>query len=46
MSLFLVGNFDLERVQDYFESKKLKDLDVQDVAREKFVLQAVKQTAV
>ena len=44
MSLFLVGNFDLERVQDYFESKKLKDLDVQDVAREKFVLQAVKQT--
>ena len=44
ISLFLVGNFDLERVQDYFESKKLKDLDVQDVAREKFVLQAVKQT--
>ena len=44
MSLFLVGNFDVERVQDYFESKKLKDLDVQDVAREKFVLQAVKQT--
>ena len=44
MSLFLVGNFDLERVQDYFERKKLKDLDVQDVAREKFVLQAVKQT--
>ena len=44
MSLFLVGNFDVERVQDYFESKKLKDLDVQDVAREKFVLQDVKQT--
>ena len=44
MSLFLVGNFDLEQVQDYFESKKLKDLDVQDVAREKLVLQAVKQT--
>ena len=44
MSLFLVGNFDLERVQDYFESKELKDLDVQDVAREKFVLQDVKQT--
>ena len=44
MSLFLVGNFDVERVQDYFESKELKDLDVQDVAREKFVLQAVKQT--
>ena len=44
MSLFLVGNFDVERVQDYFESKKLKDLDVQEVVREKFVLQAVKQT--
>ena len=44
MSLFLVGNFDVERVQDYFERKELKDLDVQDVARENFVLQAVKQT--
>ena len=44
MSLFLVGNFDVERVQDYFERKELKDSDVQDVAREKFVLQAVKQT--
>ena len=44
MSLFLVGNFDVEQVQDYFESKELKDLDVQDVAREKFVLQDVKQT--
>ena len=44
MSLFLVGNFDVERVQDYFERKELKDLDVQDLAREKFVLQAVKQT--
>ena len=44
MSLFLVGNFDVERVQDYFERKELEDLDVQEVAREKFVLQAVKQT--
>ena len=44
MSLFLVGNFDVDQVQDYFERKELKDLDVQDVAREKFVLQAVKQT--
>ena len=44
MSLFLVGNFDVERVQGYFERKELKDLDVQEVAREKFVLQAVKQT--
>ncbi len=44
MSLFLVGNFDVDQVQDYFARKELKDLDVQDVAREKFVLQAVKQT--
>ena len=44
MSLFLVGNFDVELVQDYFESKELKDLDVQEVAREKLVLQDVKQT--
>ena len=44
MYLFLVGNFDVDQVQDYFERKELKDLDVQDVAREKFVLQAVKQT--
>ena len=44
MSLFLVGNFDVDQVQDYFERKELKDLDVQEVAREKFLLQAVKQT--
>lgn len=44
MSLFLVGNFDVERVQDYFERKELEDLDVQEVAREKFVLKDVKQT--
>ena len=44
MSLFLVGNFDVYQLRDYFERKKLKDLDVQDVAREKFVLQDVKQT--
>ena len=44
MSLFLVGNFDVELVQDYFERKELKDLDVQEVAREKFVLKDVKQT--
>ena len=44
MSLFFVGNFDVERVQDYFESKELKDLDVQEVVREKLVLQDVKQT--
>lgn len=44
MSLFLVGNFDVELVQGYFERKELKDLDIQEVVREKFVLQAVKQT--
>ena len=44
MSLFLVGNFDVELVQGYFERKELKDLDVQELAREKFVLQAVKST--
>ncbi|EGP65394.1 EF-P 5-aminopentanol modification-associated protein YfmH [Streptococcus mitis] len=44
MSLFLVGNFDVELVQGYFERKELKDLDVQEVTREKFVLQDVKQT--
>ena len=44
MSLFLVGNFEVEQVQDYFERKELKDLDVQEVVREKIVLQDVKQT--
>ena len=44
MSLFLVGNFDVNQVQDYFERKELEDLDVQEVAREKFVLKDVKQT--
>ena len=44
MSLFLVGNFGVERVQNYFESKELKDSDVQEVAREKFVLQDVNPT--
>ena len=44
MSLFLVGNFDVERVQDYFESKELKDLDFQEVSKEKLLLQDVKST--
>lgn len=44
MSLFLVGDFDVGQVQNYFERKELKDLDVQEVVREKFVLQPVKQT--
>ena len=44
MSLFLVGNFDVDQVKGYFERKELEDLDVQEVAREKFILQDVKQT--
>lgn len=44
MSLFLVGDFDVERVQDYFESKELKDSDFQELAREKLFLQPVKPT--
>ena len=44
MSLFFVGNFDVYQLRDYFERKKLKDLDVQEVVREKLVLQDVKQT--
>ena len=44
MSLFLVGNFDVDQVQDYFERKELEDLNVQEVAREKLLLQDVKQT--
>ena len=44
MSLFLVGNFDVDQVQDYFDRKELEDSDVQEVTRAKFVLQDVKQT--
>jgi len=44
MFLFLVGDFDVERVQNYFDSKELKYSDVQKVAREKLLLQDVKQT--
>ena len=44
MSLFLVGNFDVDQVQDYFDRKELEDLDVKEVVREKLVLQDVKQT--
>lgn len=44
MSLFLVGNLDVEQVQDYFERKELEDLNVQEVSREKLLLQDVKPT--
>jgi len=43
-SLFLVGNFDVERVQDYFERKEVENLNVQEVSKEKLLLQDVKQT--
>ena len=43
-SLFLVGNFDVERVQDYFERKEVENLNVQEVSKEKLLLQNVKQT--
>ena len=44
MSLFLVGNFDVEQVQDYFERKEVEDLNVQEVSKEKLLLQDVKST--
>lgn len=44
MSLLLVGNFDVEQVQDYFERKNLKDSDFQEVSKEKLLLQDVKPT--
>ena len=44
MSLFLVGNFDVEQVQDYFERKELEDLNVQEVSKEKLLLQDIKPT--
>ena len=44
MSLFLVGNFDVNQVQDYFERKELEDLGVQEVSKEKLLLQDVKST--
>ncbi len=44
MSLFLIGNFDAEQVQDYFERKEVEDLNVQEVSKEKLLLQNVKQT--
>ena len=34
----------MDQVQDYFDRKELEDLDVKEVAREKLVLQDVKQT--
>ena len=44
MSLFLVGNFDVDTVEKYFSQKKLRDLEEMVVRKEKLTLQAVKET--
>ena len=44
MSLFLVGNFDVDTVEKYFSQKKLGDLEEIVVRKEKLTLQAVKET--
>ena len=44
MSLFLVGNFDVDTVENYFSQKKLRNLEEMVVRKEKFTLQAVKET--
>ena len=44
MSLFLVGNFDVDTVEKYFSQKKLRNLEEMLVRKEKLTLQAVKET--
>mgnify|MGYP000992683721 FL=1 len=44
MSLFLVGNFDVDAVETYFSQKKLRNLEEMVVRKEKLTLQAVKET--
>ena len=44
MSLFLVGNFDVDTVKNYFSQKKLRNLEEMVVRKEKLTLQAVKET--
>ena len=44
MSLFLVGNFDVDTVEKYFSQKKLRNLEDMVVRKEKLTLQAVKET--
>ena len=44
MSLFLVGNFDVDTVEKYFSQKKLRNLEEMVVRKEKLTLQAVKET--
>lgn len=44
MSLFLVGNFDVDTVEKYFSQKRLGNLEEMLVRKEKLTLQAVKET--
>lgn len=44
MSLFLVGNFDVDTVEKYFSQKKLRNLEEMLARKEKLTLQAVKET--
>ena len=44
MSLFLVGNFDVDIVENYFSQKKLRNLEDMVVRKEKLTLQPVKET--
>ena len=44
MSLFLVGNFDVDTVENYFSQKKLRNLEDMVVRKEKLTLQPVKET--
>ena len=44
MSLFLVGNFDVDTVEKYFSQKKLGNLEEMLVRKEKLTLQVVKET--
>ena len=44
ISLFLVGNFDVDTVEKYFSQKKLGNLEEMLVRKEKLTLQAVKET--
>lgn len=44
MSLFLVGNFNVDTVEKYFSQKKLRNLEDMVVRKEKLTLQAFKET--
>ena len=44
MSLFLVGNFDVDAIGKYFSQKKFRNLEDRVVNKEKLALQPVKET--